>query len=260
MTTPRKRTSAPRPALTEASRERVFDALQALSIKHGSMAAAARVVGVSRQAAHQILYGRGVSSDLAGRILRAADNASDVERRPTALERLRAGRAARRENRRAAAIERPADVDRDRIEQAAEERRVAADMRRSEARLAMGPPVASRSPLDSLAAVVATLLVRHTIDPIAELDAGREGAFARRVERHVLAALLDKYGGPNAVALAIRGRKVGATLQRNFARHRDDLGPLSDELAREVDALLSADPSAWLRLVNALEEEERAAE
>lgn len=115
-------------------------------------------------------------------------------------------------------------------------------------------------PIDTLAALVATLLVRHTADPVGEIDPSRDG-FARRVERHALSLLLEQHGqSTNRVALATRGRPVGSTLQRNFARHEGDLQPPSGELARAIDALLSDVPGAWGSLVEALEDGERAAE
>jgi sRNA-binding protein len=257
--------------LSDASMRRVFDALQSLAVKHGSKAAAARIVGCSREAVRLILdKGSGVAPDLARRILSAAGESSDVEHRPTALERLRADREAKRTRRREwraekeqarAQLAEEQKRKRARVLEAAKERLEAAEMRRSEVRLAMGPPVSSRSPLDSLAAVVSALLVRHTVDPVAELDTGRERTFAHRVERHVLAGLLDKYGAPNAVAMAVRGRPVGSTLQRTFARHKGDLGPLSQDLAREVQELLDDKRSAWAALLDALDDgEERAAE
>ena len=116
------------------------------------------------------------------------------------------------------------------------------------------------APLDTLAALVATLLVRRTFDPVGEIDPSRDG-FARRVERHALALLLEKYGqSQNRAALATRGRPVGSTLQRNFARHAGDLAPMSDDLAREVRKLLDGSPRAWAALLDALESEDRAAE
>lgn len=117
------------------------------------------------------------------------------------------------------------------------------------------------APIDTLAALVATLLVRHTVDPAGEIDPSRDG-FARRVERHALALLLERHDqSTNRVALATRGRPVGSTLQRNFARHEGDLQPPSGELARAVEALLSDAPGAWGALVEALgESEESAAE
>jgi sRNA-binding protein len=267
MTTPRKRAPRARgPALTDASVERVFEALQALAVRFGSMAAAARVVGCSREAVRLILAkGHGVAPGLAERILSAAGDAATVERRPSALQRLSATRKTRRAQRRASAPAAAPQADPVRkhalIEQAAEERRAALDERRFEARRSMGPPVSAQSPLDAFAAVVATVLVRHTVDPVAELDARREGAFARRVERHALSMLLDRHGSPNEVAMAVRGRSVGASLQRNFARHKGDLGPLSQDLAREVQELLDDKRSAWAALLDALDDgEERAAE
>lgn len=117
---------------------------------------------------------------------------------------------------------------------------------------------APHDPLDTLAAFVATLLVRHTVDPVGEIDPSRDG-FARRVERHALALLLDKHGqSQNRVALATRGRPVGSTLQRNFARHASNLGPMGDDLAREVQELLDGKRGAWTALLDALEDGERA--
>jgi hypothetical protein len=109
------------------------------------------------------------------------------------------------------------------------------------------------SPIDTLAALVATLLVRHTVDPVGEIDPSRDG-FARRVERHVLAQLLAKYGNPNAVALATRGRKVGSTLQRNFARHASVLRVMARGVPWEVQELLDNKRGAWSALLAALDE------
>jgi hypothetical protein len=239
---------------------RVFDALHRLALQHGSYAATARVVDCSGEMVRAVLIdGAGTSPALAARILRAAGEAPNVERRQTALERWRAYRAARRTQRHSSPdAEQSAALDpelkRALIERAAEERRAAAAARLSDARAALGPPVSSQSALDTLAALVAGLLVRRTVDPVAELDLARDGSFVRRVERHVLAALLDTYGNPNAVAMATRGRPVGASLQRNFARHKGDLGSLSDDMAREVQALLDDKRGAWAALLAALEE------
>lgn len=256
MTAPRKRgPGRPRGPtggqLTDASVERVFDALQSLAVKHGSMAAAARVVGCSRETVRLILAkGHGVAPDLAQRILDAAGEAPAVERRPTALERLRAGRETRRPYRRD--VLRAERVKQLRIERADYERRVATVGRRAVERAAMGRPAEPTSALDTLAALVATLLVRHTVDPVGEIDPGRDG-FARRVERHALALLLDEHDTPGAVALATRGRPVGATLQRNFKRHEGNLGSLSPELEHTVRLLLRGAPGAWRDLRDALD-------
>jgi hypothetical protein len=254
----RRPTGTVRPALTEASMARVFDALQALAVKFGSVAEAARVVGCTREAARLILNGGGVSPGLAKRILAAAGVSATVDRRPTALERLRAGRETHRPRRRD--LLRAERVKQLRVERADAERRVATVTQRSAARSALGPLVSRQSALDTLAALVAALLVEITADPVGELDPSRDG-FTRRVERHVLAALLDIYDTPNAVAMVTRGRPVGASLQRNFARHRGDLGSLSDDMAREVRALLKGKRGAWEALLAALKENAaRAAE
>lgn len=222
MTAPDARGATP----PDASPDRVFDALQALAVRHGSMAAAARVVGVSKQAVHRILAkGKGVAPDLAQRILSAAGDVPAVERAPL--------------------------HEHTRIERAAEERRAAADARRYEARPATDAPVSSASPMDTLAAVVATLLVRSTVDPIAEIDPKRPGCFAHRVERHVLSLLLERYGNWNQVALATRGRPIGSTIQRNIDRHAYPHEPMSPELAREVQELLGDAPLAWAALLDA---------
>lgn len=255
---PRRPTGTVRPSLTEATMLRVFNALQRLAVLHGSYAATARVIRCSGEMVRAILMdGAGAGPELAGRILRAAGEAPSIERRATALERLRAGRETHRPRRRD--VLRAERAKQLRIDRADYERRVATVGRRAVERAALGPPVASASALDTLAALVATLLVRHTVDPVGEIDPSRDG-FARRVERHVLALLLDEHDTPNAVALATRGRPVGATLQRNFARHKDDLGSLSDGLAREVRKLLSGSQHAWAALLDALESEDRAAE
>lgn len=111
----------------------------------------------------------------------------------------------------------------------------------------------NRDPLDTLVALVATLLVRHAADPVAELDAKRTGSFAHRVEREVLALLLERYGNWNAVALAIRGRPVGSTIQRNIERHARPHVPMAPEVSREVQALLDGDADAWRDLVDAFD-------
>lgn len=243
MTAPNQRTRRARgAALTDASVARVFDALQALSVKHGSMAAAARVVGCSRETVRLILTeSAGVSPELAQRILNAACDVPATDPAPTAPE--------------------GSDDARGRIERAAEERRAAADALRYETRPATDAPAPSTSPMDTLAAVVATLLVRHTTDPVAEIDPKRAGCFAHRVERHVLSLLLQRYGNWNQVALATRGRSVGSTLQRNIERHAYPHEPMPPELAREVQEVLDDERGAWAALLDAFGDgEERAAE
>lgn len=120
--------------------------------------------------------------------------------------------------------------------------------------------MSARDPLDTLAALVATALVRHTVDPVAELDPKRPGCFAYRVEREALALLWERYGSWNAAAMACRGRPVGSTIQRNIERHVRPHEPMEPELAREVRALLDGSPRAWDALLDALEGEDRAAE
>jgi AraC-like DNA-binding protein len=228
------RTQRPR---GDTSTARVFDALQALAVKHGSMAAAARIVGCSRETARRILTeDAGASPDLAQRILEAAADMPLAEPAPSDGSTL------------------------DRIERAAEERRAAADALRYEPRPATDAHTASASPLDTLAAVVATLLVRHTTDPIAEIDPKRVGCFALRVERHALSLLLQRYGNWNQVALATRGRSVGSSIQRNVERHAYPHEPMSPELARAVHELLNEDTGAWAALLDAFGEDEHAAE
>lgn len=229
-------------ALTDSSIARVFDALQALAVRHGSMAAAARVVGCSRETVRLILTeGAGASPELAQRILDAAGDVPATDPASTASE--------------------DSDDARARIERAAEERRAAADAHRYEARPVADTPAQSSSPMDTLAALVATLLVRHTTDPIAEIDPKRSGCFAHRVERHVLSLLLAKYGNWNQVALATRGRSIGSTIQRNVERHAYPHEPMSPELAHEVQDLLDDKRGAWAALLDAFADgEERAAE
>lgn len=222
----------------DTSTARVFDALQALAVKHGSMAAAARVVGCSRETARLILTeGAGASPALAKRILEAAAGILATEPPPSDGSTL------------------------DRIERASEERRAAADALRYERRPATDAHAASASPMDTLAAVVAMLLVRHTTDPIAEIDPKRAGCFAHRVERHALSLLLERYGNWNQVALATRGRSVGSSIQRNVERHAYPHEPMPPELARAVQELLEEDSGAWAALLDAFGEEGgRAAE
>lgn len=116
---------------------------------------------------------------------------------------------------------------------------------------------APRDPLDTLAAFVATLLVRRTVDPVAELDPKRPGCFAHRVERHVLAQLYAQHGSWNAAAMATRGRPVGATIQRNIERHVHPHDAMDADLAREVQDLLDGKRGAWAALLDALEDGER---
>lgn len=243
MTDPDQRTRRARGAfLDDASVARVFDALQALAVRHGSMAAAARVVGCSRETVRLILTeDAGVAPALAQRILEAAGDVPASDSASIASE--------------------DSDEARARIERAVEQRRAAADALRYEARPATYATTSSASPMDTLAAVVATLLVRHTTDPVAEIDPKRAGCFAHRVERHVLSLLLAKYGNWNQVALATRGRSVGSTIQRNVERHAYPHEPMSPELAREVQEVLDDERGAWAALLEAFGDgEERAAE
>ena len=116
------------------------------------------------------------------------------------------------------------------------------------------------APLDTLAAVVATLLVNRCVDPVAEIDPKRPGCFAHRVEREVLAQLWERHESWNAAAMACRGRPVGSTIQRNIERHERPREPMSADMAREVQRLLDGDARAWAALLDALEGEDRAAE
>lgn len=231
-----------RPFLTDATMLCVFNALQRLAVHHGSMAAAARVVGCSRETVRLILTeSAGVSPDLSQRIL---DAAADVPAAEPA----------------SGTPDGPED-ERSRIERATEQRRAAADALRYDPRPAADAPAPTSSPMDTLAALVATLLVRHTTDPIAEIDPKRSGCFAHRVEHHVLSLLFAQYGNWNQVALATRGRPVGATIQRNVERHEFPQWPMSPELAHEVQELLDEDTGAWAALLDAFADgEERAAE
>jgi len=57
-------------------------------------------------------------------------------------------------------------------------------------------------------------------DPLRELDVKERGSVAHRVEGYLLAALYERSNYSwNAVAIRLRGRPVGSTIQRAIERH-----------------------------------------
>lgn len=73
-------------------------------------------------------------------------------------------------------------------------------------------------PTDLLSQTVDSIL--SSADPIRELDVRHAGSLAHQLEGLVLQRLHERHGYSwDAVALALRGRRAGASIQRVIARH-----------------------------------------
>jgi hypothetical protein len=114
------------------------------------------------------------------------------------------------------------------------------------------------APLDTLAALVAAVLLRRFGDPLLQVDPRVRGSFAYRVEQRLLAELYERHGRAwNRVAHATRGGPINSTIQRVVARHLLDLSvrpphkPLDDVADRFNGSTLAdllrddREPTEW---------------
>jgi hypothetical protein len=112
------------------------------------------------------------------------------------------------------------------------------------------------SPLDTLASVVASALLRWYRDPLRQLETDRPGTLAHRVEGLILAELYRRHGNWSAVAGATRGGRVQSTIQRLIYRHPEIwTAPPREPLERTVTRL-QAWPGALLQLLDDDEQRE----